>query len=182
MKVCFETFGCRLNKAEALQMEADYLANGWEVTDNHADANLFVVRGCSVTARAQHECEKLISRLRRQYPAAEIKICGCLKSTDTSPTIEQSNNQTISALPLRTARAYLKVQDGCAGKCAFCIVPKFRGESRSEPFTALLDRAKRFIDAGYREIVVTGCNLALYASEDNRLPDLVSALAGLDAG
>ena len=190
MKVCFETFGCRLNKAEALQMEADYLADGWEVTTKHSDADLFIVRGCSVTARAQYECEKLISRLKRQYPAAKIKICGCLKSADSASTvrhlgnrtIEQSNNRTIPPLPLRTARAYLKVQDGCAGKCTFCIVPKFRGESRSEPFTDLLDRAKRFIDAGYHEIVVTGCNLALYASEGKRLPDLVSALAGLDTG
>ena len=190
MKVCFETFGCRLNKAEALQMEADYLADGWEVTTKHSDANLFVVRGCSVTARAQYECEKLIAHLKRHYPAAGIKVCGCLKSTDSSPTIKRPthstsqplNSSTSQPLPVRTARAYLKVQDGCAGKCTFCIVPKFRGESRSEPFTDLLDRAKRFIEAGYHEIVVTGCNLALYASEGKHLPDLVSALAALDTG
>ena len=188
MKVCFETFGCRLNKAEALQMEADYLANGWEVTTKHSDANLFIVRGCSVTARAQYECEKLIAHLKRRYPAAGIRICGCLKNgeADSRPLREkdessafQSGQESASPLPVRTARAYLKVQDGCAGKCTFCIVPKFRGESRSEPFTGLLDRAKRFIDAGYHEIVVTGCNLALYASEGKRLPDLISALAGL---
>ena len=178
MKVCFETFGCRLNKAEALQMEADYLADGWEVTAKHSEANLFVIRGCSVTARAQYECEKLIAHLKRRYPAAGIKICGCL--SDTSKPSKPL--KPLEPLPLRTARAYLKVQDGCAGKCTFCIVPKFRGESRSEPFTGLLDRAKRFIDAGYHEIVITGCNLSLYASEGKRLSDLVSALAGLDTG
>ena len=186
MKVCFETFGCRLNKAEALQMEADYLADGWEVTTKHSDANLFVVRGCSVTARAQYECEKLIAHLKRRYPAAGIKVCGCLKGEAASSPLNRKNlpstrsgGDAASPLPVRTARAYLKVQDGCTGKCTFCIVPKFRGESRSEPFTDLLDRAKRFIDAGYHEIVVTGCNLALYASEGKRLPDLVSALADL---
>ena len=192
MKVCFETFGCRLNKAEALQMEADYLADGWEVTTKHSDANLFIVRGCSVTARAQYECEKLIAHLKRHYPAAGIKICGCLKSNDsfssstrqhpnlsTPQRSQPLNPSTSQPLPVRTARAYLKVQDGCAGKCTFCIVPKFRGESRSEDFTSLLDKAKRFIDAGYHEIVVTGCNLSLYASEGKRLPDLVSALAEL---
>ena len=185
MKVCFETFGCRLNKAEALQMEADYLADGWEVTAKHSDANLFVIRGCSVTARAQYECEKLIAHLKRRYPAAGIKICGCLANTTNPSTSQPSqhsqplNPSTSQPLPLRTARAYLKVQDGCAGKCTFCIVPKFRGESRSKPFTDLLDRARRFIDAGYHEIVVTGCNLSLYASEGKRLPDLVAALADL---
>ena len=181
MKVCFETFGCRLNKAEALQMEADYLADGWEVTAKHSDANLFVVRGCSVTARAQYECEKLIAHLKRRYPAAGIKICGCLSNASNASNASKPSEPS-KPLPTRTARAYLKVQDGCAGKCTFCIVPKFRGESRSEPFTDLLDRARRFIDAGYHEIVVTGCNLSLFASEGKRLPDLVSALAGLDTG
>ena len=186
MKVCFETFGCRLNKAEALQMEADYLARGWEVTERHSDADLIVVRGCSVTARAQHDCEKTIDHLKRHYPLVPIHVCGCLKQKDESesPSPVQKPAQPAApgphdALPVRTARAYLKVQDGCNGKCTFCIVPKFRGSSSSTPFAEVMDRARRFIDAGYREIVVTGCNLSLYASEGKRLPDLVAALASL---
>ena len=186
MKVCFETFGCRLNKAEALQMEADYLARGWELTTRHADAHLIIVRGCSVTSRAQADCERLIAHLRHRYPQIPIRVCGCLKrkqsATGAKGATSPKGTAAPLALPTRTARAYLKVQDGCAGKCTFCIVPKFRGESRSEGFAFLLDRARQFIDAGYHEIVVTGCNLALYASEGKRLPDLVSALAGLDAG
>ena len=183
MKVCFKTFGCRLNKAEALQMEADYLAKGWALTKRHAEADLFVVRGCSVTARAQHECEKLIAHLKRHYPSTPLKICGCL--TTAHPQSEPRGNGhlarcTSEPLPTRTARAYLKAQDGCSGKCTFCIVPQFRGKSVSTPFDALLDTAKRFIDSGYHEIVVTGCNLSLYCSQGKRLPELVAGLAGLD--
>ena len=187
MKVCFETFGCRLNKAEALQMEAEYLAKGWELTEAHKDADLFVVRGCSVTARAQHESEKMISHLKRHYPTVPVRICGCLqaalnnkKPPLTALALDHPNSRAIaSALPVRTARAYLKVQDGCNGRCTFCIVPKFRGQSTSMPFTELLARARRFISSGYREIVVTGCNLVLYASEGHGLPELLSALAEL---
>ena len=188
MKVCFETFGCRLNKAEALQMEADYLARGWERTESHADADLFVIRGCSVTAHAQSECEKLIDHLKRKHPLAQFRICGCLNSTSARPSrllkpLEPLKPlKHLEPLPTRTARAYLKVQDGCAGNCTFCIVPKFRGTSKSEDYAELLDRAKRFIEAGYHEIVVTGCNLSLYASQGKRLPELLAALAGLDAG
>ena len=178
--MCFETFGCRLNKAEALQMEADYLASGWVLAEKHADADLFVVRGCSVTARAQHECEKLIDHLKRHYPTVPIKVCGCLKPPASVLQRPDIPPPKVPAVPVRTARAYLKVQDGCTGQCTFCIVPKFRGPSKSEPFVAVLDRAKRFIDAGYREIIVTGCNLSLFASQGKRLPDLVAALAELD--
>ena len=180
MTVCFETFGCRLNKAEALQMEAEYLARGWKLTKVHKEADLFVVRGCSVTRRAQEDCERLIAHLRRRYPAKEVRVCGCLPQATRLKTREHSAADDVP-VPTRTARAYLKVQDGCAGKCTFCIVPKFRGRSKPVDFVRVLDRAKRFVDAGYHEIVVTGCNLALYASQGKRLPELLLALADLDA-
>lgn len=170
MKVCFETFGCRLNRAEALQMEAEYLAKGWELTTKHSDADMFVVRGCSVTHRAEHDSLKLIEHLKRKYPNRAIKICGCLKDAKN----EEPRREII---PERTARAYLKLQDGCSGRCTFCIVPKFRGTSVSTPFQDVLDKAKHFIDAGYSEIVLTGCNLSLYASEGKRFPELLAALS-----
>lgn len=175
MKVFFETFGCRLNRAEALDDEADYLARGWEWTDDARQADLIVVRGCSVTRRAERDSEKRIAQLRATNPKARFRIVGCLKDA-VKTTREDHAHDT---LPTRTARAYLKCQDGCSGRCTFCIVPTFRGSSVSTPFSDVLDRARRFIDAGYHEIVLTGCNLALYASEGKRLGDLLDALASL---
>ena len=185
MKVCFETFGCRLNRAEALDQEAEYLAAGWELTDSHSDADIIVVRGCSVTRRAQRECEHLIAHIRKKYPLKRLLIEGCLATSHTAKIAVQHalgalhKTTDVVPVPTRTARAYLKVQDGCAGKCSFCIVPKFRGQSTSVDFGSVLDKAKRFIDAGYHEIVVTGCNLSLYASGGKRLPELLAALAAL---
>ena len=66
MKVCFETFGCRLNRAEALEIEAAFLARGWTRTERHDDADMIIVRGCSVTARAQADCERLIAHIRNK--------------------------------------------------------------------------------------------------------------------
>ena len=178
MKVRFETFGCRLNRAEALQREADFLAAGWELVHDFMDADLVVVRGCSVTAKAQAECEHLIARIRRKRPDAKVLVEGCLsaKGNGKDPLPRPDG----SALPKRTARAFLKAQDGCSCHCSFCIVPQFRGEPQSTPFDDLLRRAERLRDeAGYGEIVLTGCNLSLYSSGGKRLPDLVSALAAL---
>ena len=178
MKVRFETFGCRLNRAEALQREADFLAAGWERVDDFMDADLVVVRGCSVTSKAQTEGERLIARIRRKRPDAKVLVEGCLhdKGDDDDPLPPSDG----SALPKRTARAFLKAQDGCSCHCSFCIVPQFRGEPQSMPFDDLLRRAERLRDeGGYGEIVLTGCNLSLYASGGKRLPDLVAALAAL---
>ena len=189
MKARFITFGCRLNRAEALDDEARFLADGWQTAESDDEADLFVVRGCSVTARAQRECEKLIAGLKRKHPQATVLVRGCLpgRTDDSFRPMPPRSAKTPAVkgkdpLPLRTARAYLKVQDGCSGGCTFCIVPKFRGKSESVPFDELLERAKRFIDAGYREIVVTGCNLSLYASQGKRLAELIAALAATDRG
>ena len=168
-------------------MEADYLAKGWETTDEHGAADLFVVRGCSVTARAQHECERMIDHLRRRYPTVPVRVCGCIRDTSAKTAAARPVPQRAPRpadgekppVPMRTSRAYLKVQDGCSGACTFCIVPQFRGKSSSVPFADVMDSARRFVDAGYRELVVTGCNLSLYASGGRRLPELVSELAAV---
>ena len=188
MKVCFETFGCRLNRAEALQEEATYLARGWVRTERHDDADLIVVRGCSVTRRAQRDCERLIEHIRGKYPLKRVIITGCLPDSDKNYKLNAVSRRIAAvgkdtdkpAVPTRTARAYLKVQDGCNGVCTFCIVPQFRGKATSVPYADCLARAQAFIDAGYREIVVTGCNLSMYADGGMGLPELLTGLASLD--
>ena len=181
MNICFETFGCRLNRAETLEDQARCLAKGHRIVQAHADADMIVIRGCSVTAKAQRDCEKLIEHLRERYPAKRLFLTGCIanaKKLDISVISRSVEMPAKKApVPTATARAYLKVQDGCSCGCTFCIVPKFRGAPTSVPFTEVIDKAKRFIESGYHEIVVTGCNLMLYASEGRRLADLTAALA-----
>ncbi len=185
MKIAFLTFGCRLNRAEALDEEARLLAEGHTVVslDDGPSPDLIVVRGCSVTAKAERDCRKAIAHLRARNPTSRIQITGCLNLSpfDSSP-ITRHPSPLPPPLPLRTARAYLKVQDGCSGRCAFCIVPSFRGKPRSVPFDQVLARARAFLSAGYRELVVTGCNLALYRESGHGLPDLLAALATLGKG
>ena len=177
MNICFDVFGCRLNKAEALEDEARALDNGHKIVKTHAEADLIVIRGCSVTGRAQHDCEQEIARLKAKYPAKRIWATGCLKGAKPLVIKRAAAGESGSpGVPMRTARAYLKVQDGCNGVCSFCIVPKFRGLSRAVPKDEVLDKARRFIAAGYHEIVLTGCNLCQYPD----FPALVAELCALD--
>lgn len=179
MNICFETFGCRLNRAEALEDEARCRSRGHTIVERPSEADLIVVRGCSVTGRAQRECERTIEHLRAKYPGKRIAVTGCLPTARPFEIDRRaSDSPSVDAkVPTRTARAYLKVQDGCSCNCTFCIVPKFRGAPVSVDRDEVLDKARRFIDAGYHEIVVTGCNLSLYSSRGWRLAELVAALA-----
>ena len=57
-------------------------------------------------------------------------------------------------------RAMLKVQDGCVNFCSYCIIPYTRGPVRSAPLELAVEQAKQLAGAGYREIIVTGIEIA----------------------
>jgi len=57
-------------------------------------------------------------------------------------------------------RAMLKVQDGCVNFCTYCIIPYTRGPVRSAPLELAVEQAKELASQGYREIVITGIEIA----------------------
>lgn len=59
-------------------------------------------------------------------------------------------------------RAFLKVQDGCDAHCTYCIIPRLRPGLWSKPVDEAVDEARRLVDAGHREIVLTGIFLGAY--------------------
>mgnify|MGYP000866604762 FL=1 len=61
-------------------------------------------------------------------------------------------------------RAFLKLQDGCNYNCSFCTIPLARGGSRSMKFTDIMPRINTLIQAGFREIVLSGINLGDYTA------------------
>jgi threonylcarbamoyladenosine tRNA methylthiotransferase MtaB len=64
-------------------------------------------------------------------------------------------------------RTFLKVQDGCNYFCAFCTIPLARGRSRSATPEETIAQAKKAIDAGAKEIVLTGVNIGDYGTQHN---------------
>ena len=80
----------------------------------------------------------------------------------------------------KRARPVLKVQDGCAHRCTYCIVPSTRGKPRSRPVEEIVLEARRLLQAGHTEIMVSGINLGQYG-RDADTGDFWSLLRTLDA-
>ena len=72
-----------------------------------------------------------------------------------------------------TTRGLVKVQDGCDFRCSYCIVPETRGTPVSRPLPDILADIHRLVDAGYREITLTGANLGCYHAPPYSLIDLL---------
>ena len=76
-------------------------------------------------------------------------------------------------------RAMLKVQDGCVNFCSYCIIPYTRGPVRSAPLELAVEQARELAEQGYREIIVTGIEIASWGVDlpgKPRLDTLITAV------
>ena len=67
-------------------------------------------------------------------------------------------------MPART-RAFLKIQEGCTNFCSYCIIPYTRGPLRSRKLESIRSEAKKLLDHGFKEIVLTGIHLGAYGKD-----------------
>ena len=73
-----------------------------------------------------------------------------------APVFDAANERT---------RPNLKVQDGCDNRCSFCVIPYVRGQSRSLPMDRIIREVNTLVDAGYREVVISGINLGRWGRD-----------------
>ena len=78
-------------------------------------------------------------------------------------------------------RAMLKVQDGCVNFCTYCIIPYTRGPVRSAPLDLAVEQAKDLASRGYREIVVTGIEIASWGVDLPGKPPVTELIEGICA-
>jgi threonylcarbamoyladenosine tRNA methylthiotransferase MtaB len=96
--------------------------------------------------------ELLADRAKRARPQVEVADVGRARSVPAGPFARVTGR----------SRAFVKVQDGCQHRCAFCIVPAARGASRSRAPADVVDQVRRLVEAGYREVTLTGVDLGHY--------------------
>ena len=75
-------------------------------------------------------------------------------------------------------RAFVKIQDGCNGKCTYCIIPKCRGRVRSRNADDIISEVKRLVANGYHEVILTGIEVGAY--NKIRLHELIKMISCVD--
>jgi threonylcarbamoyladenosine tRNA methylthiotransferase MtaB len=75
----------------------------------------------------------------------------------------------------------LRVQTGCEERCSYCIIPSTRGASRSVPPSLVIREVQRVVDAGFKEVALTGVHLGSYGRDLCPAASLLDLLSVLDA-
>ena len=186
------TFGCRLNAAESEAIRGHAIAAGLndavivntcavtaeaerqarqmirKLRRENASARI-VVTGCAAQVdparfAAMPEVDRVVGNAEKLRPEtwaepapARIAVADIMDVRETAPHLAEGFEGR--------ARAFLEIQQGCDHRCTFCIIPFGRGPSRSVPLGEVVMRARRLVDAGIPEIVLTGVDLTSYGGD-----------------
>ena len=153
-------------------------------------ADLCIVNTCTVTAEGDSKSRQVIRQLARRNPGTRIVVMGCYATrapdevaalpavveviTDKRELPDWLARWGVVDVPTGISgfgsrqRAYVKVQDGCMLGCSFCIIPAVRPHLASRPLEHITDEVRRLVEAGYREVVLTGIHLGHYGVEWSR--------------
>ncbi len=210
MKAVVYTLGCKLNQYESFSLSNELIQRGYEVSEELAPADLYVINTCAVTSEAERKSRQVLSKIDKLNPSAKVIICGCASQRSPESFLKRQGNLLVTGsfnkaaiidflgesgvklsgqpdeyednlFPLSPrTRAYVKVQDGCDSFCAYCIIPYLRGRSRSRKEESVLGEITR-LSQSCKEFVLTGINLSGYGKDTgSSLPALVRSLSGAD--
>ncbi|RKY24051.1 MAG: tRNA (N(6)-L-threonylcarbamoyladenosine(37)-C(2))-methylthiotransferase MtaB [Planctomycetota bacterium] len=212
-----DTLGCKVNQYESQQIRELLEQFGLtQLETSERKSDLVVINTCCVTHTASAKSRQCIHKAQRLNPKAVIIVAGCLPSVQIGELNNPGKNvhlirhrhtlaATLSQIVNGKAeqpqpvlgqlasfkgqtRAFLKVQDGCDGYCSYCIIPKTRPVVHSKPVETVLAEAQKLVEAGHKEIVLTGVNLGAYgqktvrrerwdSQENSKLADLLDRMA-----
>jgi threonylcarbamoyladenosine tRNA methylthiotransferase MtaB len=190
--------GCKVSQADAMIARQALLAAGHtEAAEDEAD--LHVINTCCITSEAEAKSRQAVRRSLNTADrvlvagcavnlngaqfreiddrvsafvgtaeevagamAAGLGACADLEHDVAARSSPQSRSSD------RT-RGFVKVQDGCDCHCAYCIIPTVRGSARSRPASAILAEARRRVEQGQPEMVMTGISVGDYRDPEEGL-------------
>lgn len=168
-----------------------YILNSCSVTHKSDNEALYLLRhahslglktiltGCV----AQIEKEKLLAEPYIDYVYGnedKFKIAELLKENKEFAVKDLMNEEEFCKVTLEDTtktRISLKIQDGCDNRCSYCIIPYGRGKSRSADSDFIINEINKYVEHGYKEVILTGIHIGLWGKEfDKEILDLLKEI------
>ena len=174
------------------QEDSDYyILNSCSVTHKSDNEALYLLRhahslglktiltGCV----AQIEKEKLLAEPYIDYVYGnedKFKIAKLLEENKEFAVKDLMSEQEFCKVTLEDTtktRISLKIQDGCDNRCAYCVIPYGRGKSRSADSEFVINEINKYVEHGYKEVILTGIHIGLWGKEfDKEILDLLKEI------
>ena len=155
-----------IRKAHRLNPDAVICVTGcYAQVDEESVASIegvSIVAGTDSKSRILEDVKKELKRRSEQSPHGQVELSEIYR--DVKPYSELNKYEelgVITEMEGRT-RAFIKIQEGCDRFCSYCIIPFARGKVRSRARDEITAEVKGLVEKGYKEIVLTGINTALY--------------------
>jgi ribosomal protein S12 methylthiotransferase len=190
-RISFVSLGCPKALVDSERIVTRLRAEGYELSRDHAGADLAIVNTCGFLDSAQAESLAAIGDAMAEN--GKVIVTGCMgaepeKITSVHPGVlavtgPQQYESVVEAvhravppqhdpyadlIPPQGIKltprhyAYLKISEGCNNRCTFCIIPKLRGDLVSRPAADVLREAERLVAAGVKELLVISQDTSAY--------------------
>jgi ribosomal protein S12 methylthiotransferase len=190
-RISFVSLGCPKALVDSERIITRLRAEGYQLSQGHAGADLAIVNTCGFLNSAQAESLSAIGAAMAEN--GKVIVAGCMGSEPekiaavhpgvlaiTGPQQYESVMDAVhrAAPPQRDPKidlippddirltprhyAYLKISEGCNNRCTFCIIPKLRGALASRPAGDVLREAERLVAAGVKELMVISQDTSAY--------------------
>lgn len=206
-KFFVKSLGCKTNQIEGQIIAENLKEHGFEQVKNSKAADFFILNSCTVTSAADSEVKYLLNKVKRDNPNVATVLVGCivsaqrglvetwadilldnseklkisdyLKEKITENTQKNSDNifENVFLKNPTSSRVSIKIQEGCNNACAYCIIPRARGKSRSNSIENIVEEIKHLATLGREEIILTGIHIGLWGLEwGKKLEDLLAEI------
>lgn len=183
------TFGCRVNQADSQGIEAELESRALDRSGSHHDADVVVINTCTVTHRSDTDVRKLVNRIQRENPAAQVVITGCYAERDpaalaslpgTAAVVGNAHKAEISSVVDRLL--------GTAGRQAPIVVHTAIDDLAREdlppvdPHAHVVDRTRPFVkiqdgcDAACTYCVIPAVRGKARSADPSRIVEVVESL------
>ena len=210
--VALYNLGCKVNSYETELMRQMFQEKGYEIVPFDKTADIYIVNTCTVTGIADRKSRQLLHRARRLNPQAVVVAVGCYVQAgggkDDSIDLAVGNDRKKDIVEMvegylagreevccgeehtpylkrsqEHTRTYIKIQEGCNQFCSYCIIPYVRGRIHSRSQEDILREIQAVVQAGCREVVLTGIHISSYGldleggkADGDRLLDLIERI------
>lgn len=190
-RVGFVSLGCPKAASDAEQILTRLRAEGYEISGDHAGADLVIINTCGFIDPAIEESLVAIGEALEEN--GKVIVTGCLGAKGdivratypqvlavTGPHALQevmdavhahlppAHDPFVDLVPPQGIRltpehyAYLKISEGCNHRCSFCIIPSLRGDLVSRPIGEVLKEAETLAHAGVKELIIISQDTSAY--------------------